>query len=63
MKTAEDICKDIVNGLFNNPKLGENYTIWETESGECGLTVIFKHQNKQFDIIVKEKEQLEMGRN
>jgi hypothetical protein len=37
MRTAEDIRKEIVDGLFNKPILGENYIDWHTDDGECGL--------------------------
>lgn len=55
MHTAEDIRKDIVESFFNNPKLGENYIDWHTENGECGLTLIFKHANEVFEIIIKQR--------
>ena len=55
MRTAEDIRKDIVQSLFNNPKLGEHYIDWHTENGECGLTLIFKSANERFDLIIKRK--------
>ena len=55
MRTAEDIRKNIAEALFNNPKLGENYIDWHTEDGECGLTIIFKHANEEFEIVIKKK--------
>ena len=55
MRTAEDIRKDIVEAFFNNPKLGENYIDWHTENGECGLTLMFKNANEEFDIIIRRK--------
>ena len=55
MTTAEDMRKQIVEALFNNPKLGEHYIDWHTKSGECGVTIIYRNQNEQFDIIVKRK--------
>ena len=55
MRTAEDIRKDIVEAFFNNPKLGENYIDWHTEDGECGLTLMFKNANEEFEIIIRRK--------
>lgn len=55
MRTAEGIRKEIVESIFNTPKLGENYIDWHTENGECGLTLIFKHANEKFDIIIRRK--------
>ena len=55
MRTAEDIRKDIVEAFFNNPKLGENYIDWHTENGECGLTLMFKNANEEFEIIIRRK--------
>ena len=55
MKTAEDIRKEIVEGLFNKPILGENYIDWHTDDGECGLTIIFKNANEEFDIIIRKQ--------
>ena len=55
MKTAEDIRKDIVEAFFNNPILGEHYVDWHTEDGECGLTLMFKNANEEFDIIIKKR--------
>lgn len=55
MRTAEDVRKDIVEALFNNPKLGENYVDWHTEDGECGLTLMFKNANEEFEIIIRKK--------
>ena len=60
MKTIEDIRKCIVNSLFNKPVLGENYIDWHIESSdECGVTIIFKAQNEQFDIIIRRKQKNE----
>lgn len=56
MRTAEDMRKQIVEALFNNPKLGANYIDWHTEFGECGLTLIYNNQNEQFDIVIKKKQ-------
>ena len=56
MQTAEDIRKEIVNGLFNNPVLGVHYVDWHTEDGECGLTIMYKHANEEFDIIIRKKQ-------
>ena len=55
MRTAKDMRKQIIEALFNNPKLGENYLDWHTESIECGLTIIYKNQNDVFDIIIKKR--------
>lgn len=55
MHHPEDVRRAIIEALFNNPKLGENYIDWHTESGECGLTIIYKNQNERFDIIIKRK--------
>lgn len=55
MRTAEDIRKEIIEGLFNNPKLGEHYIDWHTEDNECGVTIIYKNANEQFDIIIRRK--------
>ena len=55
MKTAEDIRKQIIESLFNTPKLGENYIDWHTENDECGVTIMYPNQNKQFDIIIRSK--------
>ena len=52
MRTVEDMRKEIVEALFNNPKLGEHYVDWHTENGECGLTIMFKHADETFDIII-----------
>lgn len=53
MRTVEDIRKDIIEAFFNNPILGEHYVDWHTETGECGLTLMFKNANEEFDIIIK----------
>ena len=53
MRTAEDIRKDIVEALFNNPVLGKQYVDWHTEDGECGLTLMFKNANEEFDVVIK----------
>lgn len=56
MRTVEDIRKQIIETFFNNPKLGENYIDWHTEnSGECGVTIMFKNANEEFDIIIRRK--------
>jgi hypothetical protein len=55
MRTAEDIRKEIVEGLFNKPILGENYIDWHTDDGECGLTIIFKNAKEEFDIIIRKQ--------
>lgn len=56
MKTVEDVRKQIIEAFFNNPKLGENYIDWHTEnSGECGVTIMFRNANEEFDIIIKRK--------
>lgn len=47
--------KQIVEALFNNPKLGESYIDWHTEDGECGVTIMFKNANEEFDIIIRRK--------
>lgn len=57
MKYPEDIRKEIIEALFNNPKLGENYIDWHTESGECGVTIIYKNANQKFDIIIRPREE------
>lgn len=56
MNKVEQIREEIVNGLFNNPVLGENYVNWQTEDGDCGLTVIYKNQKEKYDITIKQKE-------
>ena len=54
--SVEDIRKNIIEAFFNNPKLGENYIDWHTEnSGECGVTIMFKNANEEFDIIIRRK--------
>lgn len=53
MKTAEDVRKDIVEAFFNNPILDKHYVDWHTEDGECGLTLMFKNANEEFDIVIK----------
>lgn len=56
MGGVEDVRKQIVESLFNEPALGENYIDWHTENpGECGVTIMYKNQNKQFDIIIRQK--------
>ena len=55
MRTAEDIRKDIVESFFNNPVLGEHYVDWHTEDGKCGLTLMFKNANEEFNIIIEKK--------
>lgn len=56
MKAVEDIRKQIIEAFFNNPKLGENYIDWHTEnSGECGVTIMFKNSNEEFDIIISRR--------
>jgi hypothetical protein len=52
MHTAEDIRREIVEAMFNKPVLGDNYVDWHTEDGECGVTIMFKHANEEFDIII-----------
>ena len=56
MRTAEDMRKEIVEALFNNPKLGEHYVDWHTEDGECGLTIMFKNADEEFDIIITRRD-------
>ena len=58
MRTAEDMRKDIVEALFNNPKLGENYIDWHTEDGECGLTLMFKNAKEEFEIIIRRRNSI-----
>lgn len=53
--SAEEIRKQIVESVFNNPKLGENYVDWHTEDGECGLTLMFKNAKEEFEIIIRKK--------
>lgn len=55
MKTSEDICKQIVESLFNNPILGKHYVNWHTTDGKCGLTLIFNNANEKFDIIISKQ--------
>ena len=55
MRTAEDIRKNIAEAFFNNPILGKHYVDWHTENGECGLTLIFKSTNEEFDITIRKK--------
>lgn len=55
MRTAENIRKDIVEAFFIHPKLGENYVDWHTEDGRCGLTLMFKDTNEEFEIIIRKK--------
>lgn len=56
MKAVEDVRKQIIESLFNNPQLGKNYIDWHTEnSGECGVTIMYENQNEQFDIIIKRR--------
>lgn len=56
MTSVEKIRKQIIEAFFNNPKLGENYIDWHTEnSGECGVTIMFKNENEEFDIIIRRK--------
>ena len=55
MRTEEDMRKQIIEAMFNNPKLGENYIDWHTEGGECGLTLMFKNTNEKFDIIIRKR--------
>ena len=56
MTSVEKIRKQIIEAFFNNPKLGENYIDWHTEnSGECGVTIMFKNANEEFDIIIRRK--------
>ena len=52
MRTVEDIRRDIVEAFFNNPILGKHYIDWHTEDGECGLTLMFKNANEEFDVII-----------
>lgn len=54
-RTAEDMRKQIVESLFNDTKLGENYIDWHTEDGKCGLTLIFKNANEIFDILIERR--------
>ena len=54
MLTCEKIREWIVNGIWNNPKLGVNYIDWHTENGECGLTIY--PCDEEFEIIIKKKE-------
>ena len=56
-RTAEDMRKQIVEALFNNPQLVENYVDWHTEDGKCGLTLIFKNANEMFDILIEKREE------
>ena len=53
MLSAEKVREWIINELFVEPKLGENYVDWHTESGECGLTIYLCGQ--EFEIIIKKK--------
>lgn len=53
MKAVEEIRRHIIESFFNKPILGENYIDWHTEDGECGLTLMFKNANEQFDIIIR----------
>ena len=53
MYTAENIRNWIINELFVEPKLGENYVDWHTENGECGLTIY--PCGEEFEIIIKKK--------
>ena len=54
MLKPETIRHWIIYGLLNEPKLGENYIDWHTEDyGECGLTLIYPHD--EFDIVIKRK--------
>ena len=55
MRTAEDMRKQMVEALFDSPKLGENYIDWHIEDGECGLTLMFKNANEEFEIIIIKK--------
>ena len=56
MQTVENLRKEIVEGLFNNPELGKHYIDWHTENyGECGVTIMYPNQNQQFDIIIRSK--------
>ena len=56
MKTLEEIRKNIVGMFFDTPVLGENYVDWHTEDGECGVTLIFKDANVEFDVIIRRRE-------
>ena len=51
----KDIRKLIVKAFFNNPKLKENYVYWLSEYGDCGLTLIFKNANEEFDIVIRKR--------
>ena len=55
MKSAEEIRKQIVESFWNNPILGKHYVDWHTEDGECGVTLMFKSTNEEFDIIIRKK--------
>ena len=55
MRTEKDIRKLIVQAFFNNPKLKENYVYWLSEYGDCGLTLIFKNANEEFDIVIRKR--------
>ena len=55
MRTAEDIRRNIVESIYNNPVLGKHYIDWHTEDGKCGLTLIFQSSNEKFDIIIEKK--------
>lgn len=60
MRTEENIRKDITEAFFNHPILGKHYIDWHTEDGECGLTLIFKSTNEEFDIIIKKKRMIDV---
>ena len=56
MVTAEDIRRSIIESLLCFPTLGENYIDWHTENpNECGVTIMYKNQNQQFDILIRQK--------
>lgn len=55
MRTPEDIRKQIVESLFNNPILGEHYVDWHTADGKCGLTIMFNNANERFDIVISKQ--------
>ena len=51
--TENQLRSNIINALFDDPKLGADYIDWHTDEGKCGLTLTFGKST--FDIIIEKK--------